>query len=77
MSRVCLGVLGLVLMAFLAGCGEEPLDEGNQGFRPTDTTSLQPLIKQMQEVGKTRAHEKIPVAKDEKEKGKGSEAKKK
>lgn len=67
------------MMMVLAGCGETKVEEGNLGFRPTDTKPLEPMIKQMQETAKTRAYDKPPVVEEKKgsKKAEKSTAKKK
>jgi hypothetical protein len=64
------------LAVALVGCGgDSTVEEGSTGFKPTDTTSLQPMIKEMQEAGRKKAYLKKPES-TEKEKEKSKEAKK-
>jgi len=61
--------------AIVAGCGGSSVDEGPKGFTPTDTTPLNPMIKEMQEQMKKKDYAKRPTP-PEKEKSKEPEKKK-
>lgn len=75
MHRLRSGIVGMVLMGGLAGCGGSSVDEGPKGFTPTDTTPLNPMIKEMQEQMKKKDYAKRPTP-PEKEKSKEPEKKK-
>jgi hypothetical protein len=56
----------MALMGGLAGCGGTTVDEGPKGFTPTDTTSLNPMVKEMQEQMKKKDYMKRPTPTEEK-----------
>ena len=56
------------MMGLLAGCGGTTVDEGPKGFTPTDTTSLNPMIKEMQDQMKKKDYMKRPAPAEEKSK---------
>jgi hypothetical protein len=69
MRRLCSGIAGIILAVTFAGCGETTVDEGPKPFKPTDMQPLEPMLKQMQEVQKSKAYTKKSVApKEEKAK---------
>jgi len=68
MHRLRSGIVGMALMGGLAGCGGSTVDEGPKGFTPTDTTSLNPMVKEMQEQMKKKDYTKKPAPTEEKSK---------
>ena len=74
MARMRMGGLVMAVAIVAAGCGDSGVQEGPAGFTPTDTAPLQPMIKEMQEAGRTKAYLKKPAEATDKEKSK--EAKK-
>jgi hypothetical protein len=73
MHRLRSGIVGMALVGGLVGCGGTTVDEGPKGFTPTDTTSLNPMVKEMQDMMKKKDYMKRPTPPDEK---KGQEKKK-
>jgi hypothetical protein len=64
-------IAGIVLAGVLAGCGGSTVDEGPHEFKPTDTTSLNPLMDQMKESMKKKSYaQKAAPPEDKKDKEK-------
>jgi predicted small lipoprotein YifL len=65
MHRFRSGIAGIVLAGALAGCGST-VDEGPHEFKPTDTTSLNPLMDEMKSSMKKKDYAQKAVPPDEK-----------
>ena len=70
MHRFRSGIVGIVLAGFFAGCGGSTVDEGPKPFTSTDTTSLQPMVKEMQDTMKKNNYTQKAVPAEDKKKEK-------
>lgn len=73
MHRIRSGIVGTILVAALAGCGDSGPQGGPGGFTSTDTKPLDPMIKQMQDTMKKKDYAQKaapPVEKEKKESAK-------
>ena len=81
MHRIRSGIAVMALAGALVGCGDSAVDEGPKEFKPTDTTSFQPMFNEMKEKMKDRNYTRKAVppvsAKEGAKKEQGKEGAKK
>jgi len=64
MRPFCLSLMGIVLAAGLAGCGETGVQEGSVPFKGTSTEPLNALTNQMKKNAQTQAYTNKPIDED-------------